>query len=98
MESGNYNQVPIMIGYTDNEGMLLELDKIAAQQSGITIPDLELSQIIPINLDVANNTNDSKEITRILSKIYPEETLKHNNDVSLNYFLYLKVILVENSP
>lgn len=82
MESGNYNHVPIMMGYTDNEGMLLELDKIAAQQSGITLPDLELSQIIPVNLDVAKDSNDSKVITEILSKIYPEETLKCKNDVS----------------
>jgi len=81
MESGNYNHVPIMIGYTDNEGMLLELDKIAAQQQGSTLPELELNRIIPVNLDVTHS-NDSKVIARILSEIYSEETLKHKNDVS----------------
>ncbi|XP_066249783.1 esterase B1-like [Euwallacea similis] len=76
IKEGGYNEVPIMMGYTQDEGMLLDLDKIEGKKMGVKVPDLELGQIIPVNLGVEKCSDSWREIAEALGKLYPPEALK----------------------
>lgn len=65
--SGKYNAVPLLIGYNNKEGMLLEM--IIKRKGPMTvITDFEES--IPYTLKLAPGSDDSKKIARLIKEFY----------------------------
>lgn len=80
METGKYNQVSIMIGYTDSEGMLLNLDRMALEKDGFSLKDLRANQLVPVNLGLTKGSIKHQVIAEILRNLYPGKLL-HRFDV-----------------
>lgn len=88
MKEGTYNKVPIMMGYTETEGMLIELDRLSAAQTGAPFLEFELENVIPYELNVTKGSHDSKKILNILEKLYSGKTdNKHYDELTDGYFL-----------
>lgn len=82
IESGVYNKVPIMMGYTDTEGMLYDLAEGAATRIGVNLTDEDLQLIIPFNMNVAPGSNASKEIVTALKNLYNGQPFEDRYNVS----------------
>ncbi|XP_063921165.1 juvenile hormone esterase-like [Zophobas morio] len=66
LKSGNYNQVPIIFGYTTTEGMLIEL-KIRPRQPSAP---KDFETIIPHALQVVRGSENSKNIAKKIKEFY----------------------------
>ncbi|KAK4885072.1 hypothetical protein RN001_001343 [Aquatica leii] len=53
IKSGNYNQVPVIIGFTSREGMLCDLYNAEVKEYGHTIPNFE--NVIPYTISASRN-------------------------------------------
>lgn len=63
IRSGNYNRVPILMGYNNLEGILAEItlgDKLEA----------DFESQVPYELDLEKGSDESKEIARRIKEFY----------------------------
>lgn len=72
----------MMIGYVQNEGMLLDYDTLVAAQFGVKVPEFEYEKAIPINLNVTKGSGDWKNILGKLTKWYSKGSVEDRYDVS----------------
>ncbi|XP_030759751.1 esterase B1-like [Sitophilus oryzae] len=71
MKEGSYNQVSLVFGYTDTEGMLFDLDKMLRRQSGIPVPEFKIEKLIPYQINVPET--ETQTICDKLEKLYKNE-------------------------
>ncbi|CAG9768088.1 unnamed protein product [Ceutorhynchus assimilis] len=84
----HHNDVPIMMGYTQNEGMLLDADRRATEKAGITLPKFSFENIIPHELNISKGSNESGIIRDILWKLYSDKPDSDRYDkMTDGYFL-----------
>ncbi|CAG9764858.1 unnamed protein product [Ceutorhynchus assimilis] len=69
IKEGNYNDLPIMIGYTDKEGMVLE----TAKTYNVELPPFKMENIIPAELNLLEGSADSQKVVKILEGIYSKQ-------------------------
>lgn len=85
LREGKYNKVPIIMGYTETEGMLFEQKKLSAAKAGLPIPDFKMEYIIPYELNVKPGSDDCKEICETLDKLYSSISDDRHYHVSINW-------------
>ncbi|XP_018575271.1 juvenile hormone esterase [Anoplophora glabripennis] len=72
IRSGKYNQVPLMIGYTSREGLLLAAAEVLAASAGLPAkkdpPNLE--DAIPWHIGLESGSDISKQVCEKLKKTY----------------------------
>lgn len=69
MLTGKYNKVPIIIGYTSHEGMLLEVyAKFTKTEASYRINDFE--KVIPLCYNIQPGTELSKTIAKKIEEFY----------------------------
>ncbi|XP_050293111.1 uncharacterized protein LOC126733761 [Anthonomus grandis grandis] len=73
IKKSSYNHVPIMMGYTMNEGMLLDFDVDFAKKNGIEYPPFVFQRLVPIDLNVSIDTPDNLRILNVLKRLYEDK-------------------------
>ncbi|KAF7281955.1 hypothetical protein GWI33_003977 [Rhynchophorus ferrugineus] len=87
IKKGTYNHVPIIMGYTDKEGMLNDFDMSVLNQFDVIIPKFALKFLIPFESDV-NKEEDILEITSQLQPLYsPDPNSRHHDEFTDANFL-----------
>ncbi|CAH1180434.1 unnamed protein product [Phaedon cochleariae] len=76
--SGEYNQVPMIFSYCSNEGLLTEVMNSLAIATGRTPKELGLESFIYREMNVAQESEVSKEICRMLSDFYNRDDNVHD--------------------
>lgn len=67
MTSGKYHAVPFLTGYTDKEGMLLEL---ISRWTGRLEVISDFEEAIPYTINLERGSNESKKIARLIKEFY----------------------------
>ncbi|XP_076267509.1 esterase E4-like isoform X1 [Rhynchophorus ferrugineus] len=79
IKKGTYNHVPIIFGYNDKEGLLIELEVLARNNIDSAARKLDLKCLIPFESDV-DNDEDILQITRQLQPIYSSDSNSRQYD------------------
>lgn len=86
MASGKYNKVPIIIGYTSREGMLLEvLGKINDKKLEYRLKDFE--KAIPLHYNLTKGTPISKTVAKKIEDFYYGKSQSLEEDVDKFYIV-----------
>lgn len=70
--SGDYNKVPMIIGYNSNEGLVVLFDQISTN-STISDQNINFERFIPYQMKRHLNDNMKKEIEMKLMQIYSND-------------------------
>ncbi|XP_072397494.1 juvenile hormone esterase-like isoform X2 [Diabrotica undecimpunctata] len=65
IHSGNYNDVPVIIGYNDAEGLLLEFLESLGMKEAKVEEDLAIEQMLPCE----TNLTDTQHVKRLVEKL-----------------------------
>lgn len=78
LEKGNFSRVPLMMGYTSNEGLLKQ---VFDKQLGKSTSEIDFQQYIPCDLNIARGSNKSNVVAEILKEFYVGSKQLGNNDM-----------------
>ncbi|CAH1125936.1 unnamed protein product [Ceutorhynchus assimilis] len=92
IKDGAYNQVPIIMGYVENEGMIFDLDIEAAEKLGLIFPNFNFENMIPYQLDIPKGSDDSKAIVAKLSQLYSGKPASARYDPLTDSYVLAEVI------
>ncbi|KAF5273125.1 hypothetical protein FQA39_LY07615 [Lamprigera yunnana] len=82
--SGNYNHVPIIIGYNSREGLIAEVASQNVKKNGHTVKDFE--DFIPYDLRIQTNSIQSKSIANKVKNFY-YGSFESTEDKKNQYFM-----------
>ncbi|KAG5895281.1 hypothetical protein JTB14_015147 [Gonioctena quinquepunctata] len=91
LTSGNYNRVPIMLGYCSNEGLIFEQFSLCSWSSKLLNGDFSvLENFIPREMKIEKGSPTSQAICKKLKEFYFEGEYAGNKHVFISdfYFLY----------
>lgn len=66
INSGKYNQVPLMLGYTSNEAVLLE----SMERFGLAFVIQDYEECVPLDLKLEKGSEASKRVANKIKKFY----------------------------
>lgn len=91
--SGNYNKVPIMIGYTSHEGILLEMTN---KQAGLPTEyhPSDFERVIPAHYKIKKGSDLSKMIAKKVEEFYYVKSKTPEDDTENYYIVSIYFIII----
>lgn len=89
LNSKEFNKVPIMIGYTSNEGLVAEFDNMARQMQGLPESEIlnSVENFIPWQMELEKGSSTWKTIVDKMKQMYQTGENKQNKYLVGNQLL-----------
>nr|UUB32779.1 carboxylesterase COEC6 [Dendroctonus rhizophagus] len=84
IKNGTYNQVPIVFGYTDREGYILDFMLAWLKEKR---KPLELEKALPFELNVKPGSEELKKVVPLVGQFYSEKKYDDYDIISDSWFL-----------
>ncbi|ENN79424.1 hypothetical protein YQE_04068, partial [Dendroctonus ponderosae] len=84
IKNGTYNQVPIVLGYTDKEGYLLDFMRALVKEEP---KPLELEKELPFELNLKPDSDELKNVVALIGKFYSENQYDDYDIITDSWFL-----------
>lgn len=79
MLSGNYNQVPFLVGINDLEGLLMEMTYLQATGQSMLIEDF--TEFIPEDLEITPGSEEERALSQRIKEFYYGDTEPSRDDI-----------------
>lgn len=86
MLSGNYNQVPYLLGVNDLEGLLMELTYLQITGQSMLIEDF--TEFIPEDLEISPGSEEERALSQRIKEFYYGDTEPSRDDLMPAIDLY----------